>query len=77
MSSFGNMTKDDNHFEENKTIEIKIRKKNLFFNVVICQFFYRKQKYMYIRNQLVGRVGYAPTTPAMSMQYSTIELTAQ
>jgi hypothetical protein len=24
----------------------------------------------------VGRVGYAPTTPAMSMQYSTIELTA-
>ena len=28
-------------------------------------------------NYLVGRVGYAPTTPAMSMQYSTIELTAQ
>ena len=27
--------------------------------------------------QMVGRVGYAPTTPAMSMQYSTIELTAQ
>ena len=27
-------------------------------------------------NNLVGRVGYAPTTPAMSMQYSTIELTA-
>ena len=26
---------------------------------------------------MVGRVGYAPTTPAMSMQYSTIELTAQ
>tara|TARA_Y100001970_G_scaffold14408_1_gene16212 strand:- start:460 stop:561 length:102 start_codon:yes stop_codon:yes gene_type:complete len=26
---------------------------------------------------VVGRVGYAPTTPAMSMQYSTIELTAQ
>ena len=26
--------------------------------------------------KLVGRVGYAPTTPAMSMQYSTIELTA-
>tara|TARA_Y100001936_G_scaffold243382_1_gene282147 strand:- start:275 stop:511 length:237 start_codon:yes stop_codon:yes gene_type:complete len=25
----------------------------------------------------VGRVGYAPTTPAMSMQYSTIELTAR
>ena len=25
---------------------------------------------------MVGRVGYAPTTPAMSMQYSTIELTA-
>ena len=25
----------------------------------------------------MGRVGYAPTTPAMSMQYSTIELTAQ
>ena len=24
---------------------------------------------------MVGRVGYAPTTPAMSMQYSTIELT--
>jgi len=24
----------------------------------------------------VGCVGYAPTTPAMSMQYSTIELTA-
>ena len=23
---------------------------------------------------MVGRVGYAPTTPAMSMQYSTIEL---
>ena len=30
-------------------------------------------KYFFI---LVGRVGYAPTTPAMSMQYSTIELTA-
>ena len=27
--------------------------------------------------KMVGRVGYAPTTPAMSMQYSTIELTAQ
>ena len=27
-------------------------------------------------NLMVGRVGYAPTTPAMSMQYSTIELTA-
>ena len=27
-----------------------------------------KSKYM------VGLVGYAPTTPAMSMQYSTIEL---
>ena len=27
--------------------------------------------------EMVGRVGYAPTTPAMSMQYSTIELTAQ
>ena len=26
--------------------------------------------------KMVGRVGYAPTTPAMSMQYSTIELTA-
>ena len=26
--------------------------------------------------EMVGRVGYAPTTPAMSMQYSTIELTA-
>tara|TARA_Y100000294_G_scaffold159274_1_gene162122 strand:- start:220 stop:339 length:120 start_codon:yes stop_codon:yes gene_type:complete len=25
---------------------------------------------------MVGRVDYAPTTPAMSMQYSTIELTA-
>ena len=25
---------------------------------------------------MVGRVGYAPTTPAMSMQYSAIELTA-
>ncbi len=25
---------------------------------------------------MVGCVGYAPTTPAMSMQYSTIELTA-
>ena len=25
---------------------------------------------------MVGLVGYAPTTPAMSMQYSTIELTA-
>ena len=25
----------------------------------------------------MGRVGYAPTTPAMSMQYSTIELTAR
>ena len=25
---------------------------------------------------MVSRVGYAPTTPAMSMQYSTIELTA-
>ncbi len=30
-----------------------------------------------IRLKMVGRVGYAPTTPAMSMQYSTIELTAQ
>ena len=29
-----------------------------------------------IHNLVVGRVGYAPTTPAMSMQYSTIELTA-
>ena len=26
---------------------------------------------------MVCRVGYAPTTPAMSMQYSTIELTAR
>ena len=26
---------------------------------------------------MVGRVGYAPTTPAMSMQYSTIELQSQ
>ena len=25
---------------------------------------------------MVGRVGIEPTTPAMSMQYSTIELTA-
>ena len=25
---------------------------------------------------MVGRVGYAPTTPAMSMQYSIIELKA-
>ena len=25
---------------------------------------------------MVGRVGYAPTAPAMSMQYSSIELTA-
>ena len=25
---------------------------------------------------MVGRVGYAPTTSAMSMQHSTIELTA-
>tara|TARA_R110000803_G_scaffold127851_2_gene195237 strand:+ start:3067 stop:3222 length:156 start_codon:yes stop_codon:yes gene_type:complete len=24
--------------------------------------------------KMVGNVGYAPTTPAMSMQYSTIEL---
>lgn len=24
--------------------------------------------------KMVGLVGYAPTTPAMSMQYSTIEL---
>ena len=30
-----------------------------------------------IKQNMVGRVGYAPTTPAMSMQYSTIELTAQ
>ena len=30
-----------------------------------------------IKFNMVGRVGYAPTTPAMSMQYSTIELTAQ
>ena len=29
-----------------------------------------------IKKIMVGRVGYAPTTPAMSMQYSTIELTA-
>ena len=28
-------------------------------------------------HKMVGRVGYAPTTPAMSMQYSTIELMAQ
>ena len=33
-----------------------------------------KKNYNYL---MVGRVGYAPTTPAMSMQYSTIELTAQ
>ena len=38
-------------------------------------------KFINIKNLLnkeimVGRVGYAPTTPAMSMQYSTIELTA-
>ena len=26
---------------------------------------------------MVGRVGVEPTTPAMSMQYSTVELTAQ
>ena len=26
---------------------------------------------------MVGLVGYAPTTPAMSMQYSTIELQSQ
>ena len=26
---------------------------------------------------MVGRVGYAPTTPAMSMQHSTIELKSQ
>ena len=32
---------------------------------------------MNIDEEMVGRVGYAPTTPAMSMQYSTIELTAQ
>ena len=29
------------------------------------------------KEYMVGRVGYAPTAPAMSMQYSTIELTAQ
>ena len=29
-----------------------------------------------VLKDMVGRVGYAPTTPAMSMQYSTIELTA-
>ena len=29
-----------------------------------------------LKKFMVGRVGYAPTTPAMSMQYSTIELTA-
>ena len=29
------------------------------------------------KEYMVGRVGYAPTTPAMSMQYSTIELTAR
>ena len=34
-------------------------------------FKHNKNKYF-----MVGRVGYAPTTPAMSMQYSTIELTA-
>ena len=27
--------------------------------------------------KMVGLVGYAPTTPAMSMQYSTIELQSQ
>ena len=31
---------------------------------------------MNVNLKMVGRVGYAPTTPAMSMQYSTIELTA-
>ena len=29
-----------------------------------------------IKDNLMVAVGYAPTTPAMSMQYSTIELTA-
>ena len=28
------------------------------------------------KNLMVGVVGYAPTTPAMSMRYSTIELNA-
>ncbi len=32
--------------------------------------------FAYQLKKMVGRVGYAPTTPAMSMQYSTIELTA-
>ena len=35
-----------------------------------------KKNLKFISKKLVGRVGYAPTTPAMSMQYSTIELTA-
>ena len=34
------------------------------------------KKYLIPSVNMVGRVGYAPTTPAMSMQYSTIELTA-
>ena len=34
------------------------------------------EREIFLNLKMVGRVGYAPTTPAMSMQYSTIELTA-
>ena len=40
-------------------------------------YYYTIFVFLAIDEIMVGRVGYAPTTPAMSMQYSTIELTAQ
>ncbi len=39
-------------------------------------YYYTIFVFLAIEEIMVGRVGYAPTTPAMSMQYSTIELTA-
>ena len=53
-----------------------------FLNKIINKLFKLKKLYKqqnelkFLNKDLVGRVGYAPTTPAMSMQYSTIELTA-
>ncbi len=49
----------------------------IYINILITRV--NLKAFIYIFRNLVymvGRVGYAPTTPAMSMQYSTIELTA-
>ena len=49
-----------------------------YFNLKKVWIFYiLKMTIFNFKEYMVGRVGYAPTTPAMSMQYSTIELTAR